>query len=323
MDRRQALDEAIKSSKIVEALESHKTVTTIQHDTDLNGATIGQAWLLLRGIPNLTPALTDEITMAANAVALKLGALRYHQKRYETIQENRMREITRDESIKLAIQKGIKICEHEMLYEFEGFFHQFKSTLDMLVKVLGIIIGTNPGILSTYGKKGKKGKPGDKIITHLQGKKNDERLTPGRINWLIEEIEKASDWLASIVRTRDTISHYRPYVNFGFEWDANAGRVRVPTADQNGSIMPLHIIMREQTEALIGYSTNFIAIAVSCAIPLETRVQVMDEMEKRYIGAKWGMDLSRAIWKLASNVIRLYTENDIEEAAKLRKAHDK
>ncbi len=202
-----------------------------------------------------------------------------------------------------------------MIYEFEGFFHQIKSTLDMLVKVLGVVIGTKAGTLSTYGDSGTK------VVKHLQSKKKDKRLTPGRIDWLIEEVQKARDpWLSSIIRVRDTISHYRPYVHFGFEWDAEASRVRVPTAEQNNSRKPVHVIMREHTESLIVYSTIFIAISVSCAIPLETRIQVMDEMEKRYIGANWGMDLSMAIWKLASNVMRQYTEKDIEEAMETRKA---
>lgn len=52
----------------------------------------------------------------------------------------------------------------------------------------------------------------------------------------------------------------------------------------------------------------------------EGAIQVMDVMEKRYIGAQWGMDLSRAMWKLASNVIRHYTEKDIEDVVKARKA---
>lgn len=320
MEKKQALDEVLQSGKIAEVLEKHKSITTIQHDTDLNGATIGQAMLLLRGIPNLTTELTDEVFVATNAVAIKLGALRYHHQKYEEIQATRLREISNDENTKNAIRRGIKICEREMLYEFEAYFHQFKSTLDMLTKVLSVIVGTKGGVLSTYGKKGAKGKPGDDVVKYLKGHRNNNKLTPGRVDWLIEEIEKVGDWLASVVRIRDTMSHYRPYINFGFEWDAAAASLRVPTADQNGKIRPLHEIMREHTEVLIGYSTHFIAIAVSCTIPLETRVQVMDVMEKRYIGARWGMDLSRAAWKLASNVMRRYTEKDIEEAAKARRA---
>jgi hypothetical protein len=39
-------------------------------------------------------------------------------------------------------------------------------------------------------------------------------------------------------------------------------------------------------------------------------------MEKRYVSALWGMDMSRAILKLSSGVIFDYTEADIERARK-------
>src|SRR5215212_10388189 len=61
---------------------------------------------------------------------------------------------------------------------------------------------------------------------------------------------------------------------------------------------------------------NFIAISISCAVPITTGLQVMSKDEKAYIGARWQFDLSRAIWKIASNVIRTYTAEDIANARK-------
>ncbi|HKC66406.1 MAG TPA: hypothetical protein VKB86_22375 [Pyrinomonadaceae bacterium] len=88
----------------------------------------------------------------------------------------------------------------------------------------------------------------------------------------------------------------------------------MPHADLDGKSHPLNFVMGELTEPLITYCANFIAIAVSFAVPLTTRVQVMADDEKAYIGARWQFDLSRAIWKIASNVIRTYTAEDIENA---------
>jgi hypothetical protein len=42
--------------------------------------------------------------------------------------------------------------------------------------------------------------------------------------------------------------------------------------------------------------------------------QVMADDEKAYIGARWQLDLSRAIWKIASNVIRTFTAEDLANA---------
>ena len=79
-----------------------------------------------------------------------------------------------------------------MLCEVEAFFSQYKSCLDMLVKVLSPITGLQPGTLSTYGDYGNR------IIARLENlKKTDHKLTVGRIDWLIEEIEKTKPKMIS------------------------------------------------------------------------------------------------------------------------------
>lgn len=196
-----------------------------------------------------------------------------------------------------------------MLYEVEAFFTQYKSCLDMLVKVLCPITGLQPGTLSTYGDFGNR------VIERLNKlKKTSHNLTVGRIDWLIEEIEKTKPWLESVIRIRDTYTHYRSEIHFGFEWDKVVGRVKVPHSELDGQSHPLNFVMGELTEPLITYCANFIAIVVSCAVPLTTGLQVMADDEKAYIGARWQLDLSRAIWKIASNVIRTYTAEDIANA---------
>ncbi len=81
-----------------------------------------------------------------------------------------------------------------------------------------------------------------------------------------------------------------------------------------GTEFPVAEIMKLEAERLINYSTNFIAGTILCAIPVERRHQPLMETEKRYVGALWGMDMSRAILKLSSGVIRDYTEADILDA---------
>jgi hypothetical protein len=43
-------------------------------------------------------------------------------------------------------------------------------------------------------------------------------------------------------------------------------------------------------------------------------LQVLADDEKANIGARWQFDLSRAIWKIASNFLRTYTAEDIANA---------
>lgn len=307
------LENLLKHKTIAEKLESGSPFISISPDSDILGATTGQAHLMLLGIPNLTSQLSDEVFLKCNAVAIKLCALRYHRRKYEELQKKRISEILADSVTSDLIQKGLKICELEMLYEVEAFFHQYKSALDMLVKVLCPITGLNAGTLSTYGKYGN-----NVIKTLEKFKKNKNHgLTVGRIDWLIEEIEKTkSPWMESVIRIRDTFSHYKPEIALGFEWDKDIGRLKVPHVITENGNSPLNFEMDKLTESLINYCANFIAITVSCAFPVTTEIQVMSENEKRYIGARWQMDLSRAIWMLGVNVIREITEKDIEKAKK-------
>lgn len=300
----------LKNKGLPELLAKAGNITVVPIDPDLSGATRGQAWLMLKGFPDLTPQMTDAVSVRADCVGMKLNALRYHRRRYEEIQARRIEEFSSREDLKSAVQRGIKIAEVDMLCEVEAFFAQYKSCLDMLVKVLCPITGLQPGTLSTYGNDG------DGVIKTLKKfKKNkNHKLTVGRIDWLIEEIEKAKPWLQSVIRVRDTYTHYRSEIHFGFEWDMDAQVLRVPMSEVDGENRPLNLVMAELTEPIITYSANFIAIAVSCAIPLTTQLETMDESAKAYIGARWQLNLSRAIWKIGTNVIRIYSAEDIENA---------
>ena len=145
----------LESEKIQELLRHFRTVTVIQHDADIESATLGQAMLILVGIPDLEVARTDEIITSANAVALKLKGARYHTKRFQILQARRLKEISGDNKALEAYRRKVNLCEHEMLYEFEAFCFQFKSSLDMLAKILGPALvpkGVLPRLMVTMAK---------------------------------------------------------------------------------------------------------------------------------------------------------------------------
>lgn len=127
----------LDSEKIQELLRHFRAVTVIEHDADIESATLRQAMLIVVGIPNLEVTRTDEMITAANAVALKLKGLRYHAKRFQMLQTQRLEQISGDNEALKAYRRNVNLCEHQMLYEFEGFCFQFKSSLDMLAKILG------------------------------------------------------------------------------------------------------------------------------------------------------------------------------------------
>ncbi|MEK6408127.1 MAG: hypothetical protein AABN34_14295 [Acidobacteriota bacterium] len=140
----------MESDGLKRLLHEHGGATVVPNDPDLAGATIGQVFLLVRGIPGSTPELTSNLAMVANAVAIKLGSMRYHHRRYIEHLYRRFTQLQNENQIANLSRRNVRVCERDMLYEVDAFFHQFKSTLDMLVKILCIVFVTTPGRLSTY-----------------------------------------------------------------------------------------------------------------------------------------------------------------------------
>ena len=306
----------IENERIRTALDQCRPINFVEYDPDIIGAITGQVELLCRFIPNIDGAQMDGIYVTTGGIALKLSALRYHSKRFRTLQVSRLSEIESDENTLKAIKRGVIICEKEMVFEFEAFFFQLKSCLDMLVKLFAPIFGSKYGNVSTYGDKGKD------VVTHLnQLKKNKKlNLTHGRVDWLIELIQQVKDpWLKPLIALRDTISHYRSFIRIGFTWNHATNSVGVPMANAGGSEYPLIEIMERETEQMIDYSREFVARTVLCAVPLDIYFHQMSEMEKKYFSVAWGKDLSRAFYNLSrSRTVYDYTEKDVEAARRKR-----
>jgi len=112
---------------------------------------------------------------------------------------------------------------------------------------------------------------------------------------MIELVESARDpWLRSMIAVRDTLTHKRPYIHFGFSWDSEKKEITPPLADVDG--VPMHVsdLMEIQLGHLIGYVREFIAWTIACAVPLEIHLQPMEETEKMQMSAKWAINLMNA-----------------------------
>ncbi len=61
----------LNHEKLPGMLEKGGSVTAVPIDPDLNGATMGQAWLILKGVPDLATSMTDAVSFRANCVGNK------------------------------------------------------------------------------------------------------------------------------------------------------------------------------------------------------------------------------------------------------------
>lgn len=302
--------------RVIEALRRNDPVTAIIHDPDIHGATVGQVSLLAGGVPWITPDIMDQIYVIASSVAHKLGAMRYHCKNFERVQTTKLQELATDPVKMASMVRGVLHCERDLLYEFEGFHLQLKSCLDLLVKLLGPVLHIQPDALRTYGDAGQK------IIKTLERKKDHKKLIeagkliPHRIDGLIELIlEARKNGLEEVIDLRDMISHYSVFSRFGFSCQPGIiAEIAPPTIEIAEQQYPALTVMNNIMKGMLSFVPEFIGRTFTCAIPRDPAIRALDELEKRYIGALWDMDLSLAIWGQSSDVLRTFTEEDIEKA---------
>lgn len=302
-------------------------VTKIQYDADIQGATIGQLWLLIRGIGWLDTERQALLFQDVGAVAHKLGALRYHTSQYRAIEERRRRDIESDRTLQSEMRRGVMHSERELLYEFEAFWHQFKSALDMLVKILHPLMHMDRGALHTYGDKG------DKIIGMLKAQMRNKclaregKLRPEALPYLVKLVESVRDQrFRSLIDLRDTISHRQVFARFGFAYvrvtspivvtPMFAAKLVPPMIDVNGELVPVLHVLDEATKYLIDYACEFITYAIACVSTWGLGWHPMIESEKRYYSAVLGMDVTSAKYALSTGVIKEYSDEEIERAAK-------
>lgn len=159
---------------------------------------LGDNFALLRLDESRNEAFTNSIL----DTMLKLHAMRHHLKNFEAL------ELQYLASVK-ASSDGI-FRTHRMLFEFEAFLFQLKSTLDVAVKVLGVLF---PGRFSVKTFKGK----GETLCKGLEQFKRDKSVKTEPADDLIKILRDDRDsWLEHAISLRDTIGHYKTLADFNY-----------------------------------------------------------------------------------------------------------
>ncbi|OGB13659.1 MAG: hypothetical protein A2W72_02440 [Burkholderiales bacterium RIFCSPLOWO2_12_67_14] len=184
-------------------------------------------------------------------VMLKLHSMRYHVDNFKQIEEQYLKSIETSE-------QGI-FRTHRMLFEFEAFLFQLKSTLDITVKVLSVFL---PNRFPTKTFRGK----GVALCASLEKYKHDKTCKTDLADNLIGVIcDDREAWLEHAISLRDDIGHYRTLAEFNYH-AVNHGTTRKITKPQIAGMPPLEY-MQLTFQNCIEFVQDFLCIAVALAIP--------------------------------------------------------
>jgi hypothetical protein len=223
----------------------------------------------------------------AFCVMHKLNATKYHLLDYIRIEKNEY------DRIQKLVNKGK--CEMkeqlDLIFEFEAFLYQVKSSLDMLVKLLPPILGKGIVKTQTYGDKGEH------LIKGLTQYKNKKGVNVNAVDNLIELIRSDKDsWLQTTIEFRDELNHHKGLKDYGFTLKSLPnGKYAVVKPKFNGfnTVDFMKLIYSNNIE----YHQDFIALALAIKLPECFTLIPCDREHARtnlgdqngYVKWSWGM----------------------------------
>jgi len=229
----------------------------------------------------------NEIFKYLFALMHKLHAIKYHLENYQRIEKKEH---------KVALKKFRKnpnstVEAFDLIFEFEGFLFQVKSSLDMLVKLLDPILGKGFVRTKTFAKKGKS------IIKGLEQLKNKKQIIAERVDNFIELIKSDKDnWLEKVIDYRDELNHSQGLSNFKF----------MPKKLKNGQIVPAEPIfkgiqvvpfLQAVYRANIEFSQDFFCYALFLRMPEFILLgKDSEENSRNYFNNSPGSQFARYSW---------------------------
>ncbi len=182
---------------------------------------------------------------------LKCYALKYHKERYKAIEHDYL------ENVRTGSDGWYR--SHDMLFELEAFLFQVKSSLDIGIKVISVLL-PNRFKTSTFTDKGAK------LIVGLEQYKKDQSAKQELVDELIHVLQDDREaWLKQAITLRDTLSHYRTFAEFNYKFVRRDG--------QESFVMP-KVAGMEPVEYMaltyqncIEFLQDFMCIAVGLFLP--------------------------------------------------------
>jgi len=138
----------------------------------------------------------------------KIAATKYHLDNYARLEQKHA------DAARRLFKKNPTYREEafELIFELEAFLLQIKSSLDMLVKLVGPVLG--PGTVRTHTYSDE----GDSLVKGLEQYKKRNNANLEAADNLIRLVKAdKDDWIARVVAMRDTIAHYKGVRRYQFE----------------------------------------------------------------------------------------------------------
>lgn len=242
----------------------------------------------------------DRFWKHATSVMHKLSSTKYHLENYKRLERQEVESTRR----RFKKQPSFRREAFELIFEIEAFLFQVKSSLDMLGKLLGPLIGDDQLKLHTFKDKG------DGVVKALEQYKKRGDAHTEAVDSLIRMIQQERDgWISVLVGLRDSVSHYEAISNYVFE--------PYPIPGGAGVRKPRLLSGHETVDALqmiysnnVGFHQDFISVAASVRLKqlvlAPTAPGATEKMFGQHAGGrfvKWG-------WALRGPVIPPPADSD-------------
>lgn len=204
-------------------------------------------------------------------VMIKLDAMRYHLNQFKALEQEYYHLINNTDKDKETFNRT-----HVLLFEFESFLFQMKSSLDVGAEFLSALI-PDRFATKTFTEKGAK------IIRGLGQYRNDRKakveLVDGMIDMIIED---RGAWLEQAIKLRDDIAHFKTYSEFNYQFTKTKEKeiIHTPKIAGKDPVEYMETIYANCIEFL----QDYMCISIGLFLPPGFSVGVRAEGHKPKIG---------------------------------------
>lgn len=229
------------------------------------GCTYDQ-FIELSKIPFNNSKKFDRLFPVVQDVMVKLQALKYHLSNYENKEKSHIDHI----AVKYESFPNVTHSAYDLLFELEAFLFQFKSTLDISVKIIEVLLPKRFKT-HTFGKKGEL------LIKGLNNYLNDKAARKDTVSRLVKMLEyDKTSWLEQIINLRDTISHYKTFNDYNYHAKIINDNLEIIKPLLPGIEVEAYEYMQISYYNCLDFVRDFISLSIELILPPSVYIDLID-----------------------------------------------